>query len=211
MPTDAERIVATNGQFLCKFSVGGCDRYGQEVCTKCNEPFCPDHASEIDPTFCKTCLTPQHIETTKEPLVDDDGVAHNGAVITPIGAAFKTLAQRIFEMSDETLKLHIEAVKVQVKQAETVLDYRRIDLASSEVELEQRQLMERKKLRGVKMSEGKIKVIASGGVTKDAPKKTQSAADFLAGLLKSQGVPVTAENIAKLAQSLGALGKKAQP
>jgi hypothetical protein len=107
-------------------------------------------------------------------------------------------------MSDEQLKNHIQHVRQQVKEAEAVLDYRRIDMASSEVELEQRELAEKKKLRGIKVSPSRISVVATGGVGKDAPKKTVSAVEFLATLLKNMNIQPTPENIAKFANLLTA-------
>lgn len=200
MPSEATDVARSNGQFNCKYQT--CDRYGQEVCLQCNEPFCPDHASQIDPKFCASCLSPQSIEIQKEPLKDDDGVTHNGAHLTPVGSSFKSLAKRITEMTDEQLRLHIQHVRTQVKEAEAVLDYRRVDLSSSEVEIEQRQILENKKLRGVKVNLGKIQVIATGGVGKDVPKKTQSGVEFLSALMKMCNIPVTPENITKFASKL---------
>jgi hypothetical protein len=203
-----------HGQFLCKYNTGGCERYGQEVCIQCREPFCPDHASEIDPNFCKSCLHPQspEIEITKEPLIDVDGVQHRGTHLTPSGSGFKSLAARISQMTDPALGQHIQFIRQQVKEAEKVLDYRRIDLSVSQLELDHRDEEVRKKLRGTKITAGKISVVASGAGSNangSSRPKAQATLDFVRDIATKMGVQLKSpEDVVKFATLLAALGKK---
>lgn len=173
-------------ELACKMSQTS-DCLGEPIvgtCLICREPFCEKHRSDADSDSCMMCTDFQTIETSRDPLVSEDGVTHAGAVIHPIGYSYRTLMHRIVEMDDVQLEAHIVHVKKQVKEAETVLDYRRIDLSSSQVELEERGVAKAKKLRlrGVEvLAGGANKVTMPSAVSQ---KKNEKTLDNVAAQLK---------------------------
>lgn len=187
------------------------------VCVICKEPFCLEHQSEIEPDSCNICINDQTVEVKKDPLVDAEGVTHNGSVIHPIGYSYRTLMRRIVEMGDDQLIAHIEHVKKQVKDAELVVNYRRIDLSASQVELEERKVASAKKLRikGIEMlADGKkITFMAPAPSAKTLDEKRAKAvvdvATQLQKMAKGLGIVLdTPEKLAQFAQRVQALGVK---
>lgn len=200
---------ASSTDFSCKMT--GCAEVAEQICPKCKHPYCPKHASEVDPDFCFTCCTPADIITEKKPLVDEDGVTHLGASIAPSGPAFKTLMQRIADMTDETLRAHIRMWQEKVKEAERVLDYRRIALGACQLELEEKEAIARRKLKGVRVTTSgqRIAVSASGASGSQDPK-----AKALAQAMKVMGItdPAKAtEFLKKLAEFAKAQTAAAKP
>lgn len=110
-------------------------------CTKCNLHFCLDHASEVDPkSYCSVCLTQLDIDSKVEPIIDSEGVRHNGRHIIPKGDAFHFDSVMIHDMDEAGLLKHIDkcrtALEVLVKQ----IDYYRISLSAAEFEAYERKL-----------------------------------------------------------------------
>lgn len=213
---DDEEISATGE--TCKMAMhGNCaDQPTVGVCAICREPFCEKHRSEVDPDSCCICVDYKSAETERGPLVSDDGVQHNGAIIHPIGYSYRTLMRRIVEMDDNQLEMHIQHVRVQVKQAETVLDYRRIDLSASTVELEERGIAKQKKLRakGIEtLANGTHAVtMPSPGSTKTIEEKRAKATASVADQMKKVGAMLgldmsKPENLVKLAQHMQKMKK----
>jgi hypothetical protein len=202
---NAGAIARSNGQFACKYVRGGCERYGVEICIQCRQLFCPDHASVIDPKFCCDCLKPQDALVERLPLKDVDGVTHTGALIHPTGPAYKTLTQRISEMTDNQLSLHIQDIRVKVREAETVLDHRRIDLTVSELEEAERGEARRRQLRKSPAIK-QVTVIANGKSADGDTTKTKKLQDTMGKLqmlAKLMGIELrTSEDMAKFATML---------
>jgi hypothetical protein len=191
IPPDSEDtqsdIKEQQPQLSCKMSAtSGCEGDIVGICVICREPFCDRHQSDADLESCSICTDFQTIETQKDPLVDDEGVQHKGAVIHPIGYSYRTLMRRIVEMDDYQLEAHIVHVKQQVKEAGTVLEYRRIDLSSSQVELEERGVAKSKKLRirGMEQLANGNKVVGMPSVSGISDVKRQKALDNVAATLK---------------------------
>ena len=202
---------------LCQYAVtAGCSDENIKVCPICHHPFCQEHASRHDPECCSGCLIHEGTLMTHEPLIDDDGITHKGQVIKPVGFAFRTMITRIAEFDDDQLEAHIEYMKKQVKDAEMVLAYRRIDLAASTVEFEQRGVAKKRNLRrqGMDMiANGRLKV---GGPTEAKnpakQKAVQSLVDKMKMIAASLGIKVeTPEELAKFATLLKAMRGAAQP
>lgn len=121
-------------------------------CRTCAFHYCEACASELDPTYCKTCLNEPSAQLISTPLVDEDGVQHDGRVITPAPTAtfyqprFGTLAKTISEMSDLELEDFVKHYKELIHQAETVLDYRRVVIGTAQMETTQRAAQKRRAL-----------------------------------------------------------------
>jgi hypothetical protein len=126
-------------------------------CPTCLWMFCFECASLLDPRYCKLCLSEPAAELKIEPLVDTEGhVVTNGRHLTPLPSAtffqprFGTLAKTISEMSDVELEEYVKQYTELVRQAERALDFRRVVLGSSQMELTQREDIKRRKLRADK-------------------------------------------------------------
>lgn len=129
-------------------------------CPTCLWSFCSLCASTLDPKYCHLCLSEPSAELTQSPLTDVDGVTHDGRVLTPAaGATFfspridingVTLCKTISNMSDPELEDYIGHYKQLVQQAEKALDFRRVVLGTSQLELSQRKDAQQRKLRSDK-------------------------------------------------------------
>jgi hypothetical protein len=202
--------------FLCKFSLAEspCDSTKESayiICEICRSPVCDYHTSEADPTVCIGCFSDAALATQEDPLVSEDGVVHKGRVIIPLGFTYKTLSQRLIDYTEDELILHIHHVRAQIDEAQRVLDYRRIDMSASSVELEERQIGKRKQLR----LQG-VNSIANGSKTIQGPDQLPSAKEkaLLAVATKLRtvatllGLPCkTAEDLAKVALAVKAIGE----
>jgi hypothetical protein len=166
---------------------------------------CPDGVSPVDPKLCKECLRPQDAELTKSPLVDDDGVTHEGAVMVPGPYFNKTYAARIVEMADDVLANHIDSIKTKVHEAEAMLDRRRVELSMAQVEQEDRANEQRRKLRSVKVKG--LQNVANG----DMKKKVATTVDLLVKLAKAGGLELkTPDEISRFAAMLAEASRKSK-
>jgi hypothetical protein len=126
-------------------------------CPTCLWDFCPDCASILDPRYCRLCVSEAAVELIQEPLVDTEGhVLEHARKLTPAPTAtfFKprlgTLARKLSEMSDPELEDFVKQYIELVKQAELVLDTRRVVLGSAKMESAQRDDIKRRRLRADK-------------------------------------------------------------
>ena len=210
--------------FPCKFSTpehpcpppneSGTDGWSDSnyiICEICRSPVCDHHISDADPNVCVGCFNDNALATQERPLVDDEGVTHKGRVIQPLGITYKTLMQRLVDYTEDELIIHIHSVKHQIEEAQRILDYRRLDMSASSVELEDRQVAKRRKLRFQGVSS-----IASGAKTIAGPDQLPSAKEkqlrALASRLRSiatlLGIPCkTPEDLTKVAQAIKAIGE----
>jgi len=128
-------------------------------------------------------LPPVDAELLDLPLVDIDGVTHDGRVLTPSPQAtfftprFGTLAKTISEMSMQELKDYVNQYKELVRQAERALDFRRVVLGASQLEVSQRKDTEQRKLRADKTRYA-VKTVSLDPKTGKQVKKSASAADM---------------------------------
>jgi hypothetical protein len=128
-------------------------------------------------------LAPPDANFVVKPLVDEDGVVHEGRELIPDPNArffqpkFGTLCKTISEMLEAELEEYINYYRNLVKQAETALDFRRVVLGSAQLELSERQDAARRKLRADKTKYPvKTLTIDKNGSGK---KKTAGVADML--------------------------------
>jgi len=74
----------------------------------------------------KTDLVINTSDIKVNPLVDVDGVHHQGRVITLSGESWMRNRDIIANMTDEELKAKLASLTLAVREAELVLDYRKI-------------------------------------------------------------------------------------
>lgn len=136
-------------------------------CSICHKVICHLCASPMDPVACRDCLSEESVTMKESPLVDQDGVTHEGRLLTP-GPTFNTLARSIADMTTIELEDHIKRYKSLIKQAETALDFRRVSLGMAQVEMGQRQDQQRRRLRGIKVP--RARTVSVSDPSKPAPK-----------------------------------------
>ena len=119
-------------------------------CLICHVLTCPKCCSLLDKNFCRRCLTVADVELKESPLKDADGVIHPGRELSPQGPRWGTLCKYICDMTIPELYSFITEYKAAVRQAEIVLDTRRILLGTAEIELSQKKEAERRRLRQIK-------------------------------------------------------------
>ena len=185
---------------LCAFE--NCSQENNPIvgkCLKCHLHYCLDHASEVDPiNYCIVCLPTADVETKSEPLVDSDGVKHEGRRIVPIGAAFHHASKMINEMSNVELLAFIEQEHQIVKDLENVKTYHQITLGQAEFTAYERKISVLAKVGGeirVGTSTAHFKANAR---TREA-KAPMSDADKALKALKALGM--TTEQITQLLAS----------
>lgn len=117
------------------------------------------------------------------PLIDSDGVTHEGRVLTPAPDAeffkprFGTLSKTISEMSDPELDTYVGEYRDLVRQAERALDFRRVVLGVSQLEQAQRGDIKRRKLQSDK-TKYPVRTITLDKATGKQVKKSASTADL---------------------------------
>lgn len=117
------------------------------VCRNCRLQYCLEHASEVDPAnYCCNCLVPADAEVLRAPLVDRDGVAHKGQVITPTGKAYRLSSKMVFEMTDQELKDFIDHERAIVHDIERIREYHLITLGMAEADVYRRDIAASKKV-----------------------------------------------------------------
>lgn len=158
-----------------------CGKKPSRICEDCQGYFCDDHGSVVEPNFCQMCLGLESVDYTSAPLLDEEGVpVPTGRRITLYGTRYKTLAQKLADMNEQQLAVHIDYHKTLVHEAEKVLEYRRIALSSAELELEERKAQNKRKRRALE------RVFNIGTANRSNVEKTQADAIFKA--LKNMGV-----------------------
>jgi hypothetical protein len=113
-----------------------------QVCPTCHGPFCIDHASLLDTTYCNLCL-PVTTVSSEDGIKTPDGVTHNGRVIHTegpfFGAGEKSGIRHIVDMTEYQLEAHIGHYRDLIRQSERQLDYSRTMLGAAQIELNHRQ------------------------------------------------------------------------
>jgi hypothetical protein len=187
-----------------------CRTSTQRVCPTCHGPFCEQCASILDPIYCKICLNEPGAQLTFSPLKDSDGETHQGRDIRVSGPSFGTLCKRISDMSSYELEAHIDYYKDLVRQAEKSLDFRRVVLGASQIELAQRKDGERRRLRGIKVPHVKTVLTNAAGeiVPQNGPAAPRAKRDPVKDLAAT--LNVKPEDMSKLLSLLfsSSKGKK---
>lgn len=164
---DAESLSIAQHVHNCCY----CVRETNETCLMCHKYVCLAHLSEIDPQFCQDCVAKETSAVQVTPLVSEDGVTHEGRNILPIGSIYreKTLSRAISEMSDEQLHAFVAGTQIRVKELERGIEYARIALGTAQVEREDRDSFARRRLRGIRVKGGTVKI--GGGEAKERKKQ----------------------------------------
>jgi hypothetical protein len=129
-------------------------------CPTCLWSFCTLCASSLDPRYCHLCLSDPATELIQEPLVDTDGVIHEGRVLKPAPTASfyfprldlpcNTLLKTLSEMTISEEEEYIKQYKDLVRQSELQLDRRRVVLGAAQLDIEQKKSNEQRRLRADK-------------------------------------------------------------
>jgi len=117
-----------------------CEELTIHSCILCNKFYCEAHTSELDPDYCNDCLTNTASIAVKEskPLVDDEGVKHEGRMLVPIGKLYFTSIESIVKMTDEELMRFIAQYTRKIHEAEHLRDYYSIMKNAAELETHER-------------------------------------------------------------------------
>lgn len=156
----------------CNHTRAADDGLEVKTCPTCLWPFCEMCASSLDPKYCHNCLPADKPLFEEQPLVDEDGVQHEGRVIKPspeLRLRLTTTSKVISEMTDPELEAFVKHYKELVHQAEVALDYRRVVLGSAELEQSQRATAEKRRLRAIKIQTG-TKTVSVGPAKPGAAK-----------------------------------------
>lgn len=127
-----------------------CQEITHKLCEVCSRAYCVAHESSIDPQTCVECISISNTSVTSEPLVDNKGVTHQGQKIHLVGEAWIRSKDVIARMTDQELRAKLLALQEAVKEAQIVLDYRRITHSWVENELEERTSKKMSRLRLIK-------------------------------------------------------------
>jgi hypothetical protein len=96
------------------------------VCSACKKAFCYSHRSSLDDSYCSACVDFQNTRIENKPLVDDEGVTHKGRQLLLTGETWMRNRDIISKMTDIELEAKLTALTQAVREAEMILDFRRI-------------------------------------------------------------------------------------
>jgi hypothetical protein len=106
-----------------------CGKPATEFCQRCGQDFCSEH---------RCIMHSEEFRTTNEPLVDDEGVTHEGRHIRLIGEGWPNSLRVIKDMTDEDLVRQVGGLQELLKDAIRTADYARISISAREYELDYR-------------------------------------------------------------------------
>jgi hypothetical protein len=175
------------------------------VCRDCHNGFCSVHQNDLDESLCQECSPSDEdlqkssvVETT---LIDRNGFRHRGRDLHPVGENYQKRGMAIHEMSSSDLNEHIQKYKIMVKEAEILLEHRRIELSMSQLESLERDEAERRRIRSMKgiktQSTTGVKI---GGKNMGKISTKDASVGSLVDKLKKMGV--TAEMLEKAAKKV---------
>lgn len=183
----------------CKF----CGEIAGGICPTCKQFFCLKDASFIDKVYCRGCLDEGKIEMKTEPIVDNEGVTHQGTHFIPIGEALKSIPRIVSEMNDTELKDFLMRCREEVRRYEKGKDFWLVQRSVAEMETKHREHRDAAKLRekGMKFS------VPNGG--KVVVSKTKNGGDIFAQIAKKlQEAGMTREQFAKIVEQANANAAK---
>jgi hypothetical protein len=123
---------ALNQENIRRCGFASCTEDALTLCRKCGRWFCLEHASDLEPTkYCQDCLLVSDADFETAPILDAEGVRHQGKVIRPVGVFFSQNGKLIHEMTDEELRDYIKYYQQAVHDCERSLDLARIKLGNS--------------------------------------------------------------------------------
>jgi hypothetical protein len=173
------------------------------ACQECGLAYCLEHASEVDPShFCATCLVPADASVDVQPLVDTEGVTHQGRKIIPVGKAYRLSSKMVFEMTDDELKDFIEHERSVVLDIERIRDYHAITLGTAESEAYRRNIGILAKVGGVLRVGTSVQALPRKhqAQTKQTKARSASKTDKVVSMLGSLGM--TPQQLADLIRAL---------
>jgi hypothetical protein len=118
-------FMAVNGEGAAACHVCGLE-HPHGICTACKRPFCYSHKSSLDDAFCAQCVDFSNTRIENKPLVDDEGVTHKGRQLILTGETWMRNRDIIAKMTDVELEAKLIAITQAVREAEMILDFRRI-------------------------------------------------------------------------------------
>jgi hypothetical protein len=168
------------------------------LCASCHLHFCEKHVSEFDGSLCSTCVSIANTIIQSKPLIDEDGVTHQGRQLVLTGETWMRNRDIISMMTDAELEAKLESMTKAVHEAEMVLDYRRI----------QRNQLENEKSSRLSRKLGRLRLISAvdhvhkASPTTNGKAKVDAVKDVF-GALKGLGLnkDAIANVLLKLAQS----------
>lgn len=192
----------------CTF--GECTEQVLGRCHNCGLQYCLTHSSEVDPqNYCSTCLVPSDAEVTVSPLVDEDGVTHQGRSIKPAGKAYRLSTKMVFEMSDQELKDFIDHEKSVVHDIENIREYHMITLGMAQSEEYRREISTLSKVGGVlRWGSSTQRVPAIRHKASPVEKQRRRSEDKLDNIVSNlNSLGFTPEQLAQLIKGLPKKGK----
>ena len=159
-----------------------CDTPPKSMCRHCGQDFCDSHSSRYDDRFCSNCIGDENTKFEDLPLIDDEGVTHQGRQIRLIGEGWPHALEMLSALSDEELELKIIQWKSLLKHALLTGEFYRITVSAAEFEKEERHDSKRRKLeyRREELRQGTLRVNAKAVKVDDAAAK----------LSKQLGIPI---------------------
>jgi hypothetical protein len=170
------------------------------VCPTCKWPFCDVCGSALDPTYCHRCLNEPDAVLKELPLVDADGERREGRLLVPAPDSvyspprFMTLTKTISEMTKSELEDYVDQYKNLVIQAEKALDFRRIVLGTAQLEVNQREDAEKRRLRADK-TKYPIKTVSVNPKTGKPKTSTASMVQLLEMMKALQALKKSKEGV----------------
>jgi hypothetical protein len=96
------------------------------VCKACTNLFCSLHSSQLDHAFCTACIDFSNTRIESKPVVDKEGVSHKVRQLILTGETWMRNRDIIAKMTDVELEAKLTAITQAVREAEMILDFRRI-------------------------------------------------------------------------------------
>ena len=124
-----------------------CDSFIVGFCRHCGQDFCEKHRSQRDSRFCSECIGENALQMQDEPLVDDEGVTHQGRHIKLIGEGWPASMEMIRTLNDLQLEAKITEWKKLLAEAIKTSEYFRITVCAAEFEKEDRYRSKVRKLQ----------------------------------------------------------------
>jgi hypothetical protein len=124
-----------------------CDSVAIGFCRHCGQEFCEQHRSRYDTRFCSDCITEDAMRLEESPLVDDEGVTHEGRRIRLIGEGWPASMEMIRTLTDDQLEFKIGEWKRLLAEAVKTQEYFRITVCAAEFEKEDRYKSKVRKLQ----------------------------------------------------------------
>ncbi len=123
-----------NGTSRCH--VCGAEVYKEGFfCVSCKKPFCLVHASSLDSTYCAPCVDFTNTRIEEKPLIDEEGVRHQGRQLILTGESWMRNRDVIAKMTDVELQAKLTAINQGIKEFEMVLDFKKITRTQIESEI----------------------------------------------------------------------------